>query len=51
MALLIGNIYIIRLARDYNDKACKEAVLSAARAAIGGKDPAQIMRAAQDRAE
>lgn len=48
MALLIGNIYIIRLARDYNDKACKEAVLFAARAAMGGKDAAQIMRAAQD---
>jgi hypothetical protein len=48
MALLIGNIYIIRLARDYNDKACREAVMSAAKAAIGGKDTAAIMRAAQD---
>ncbi len=48
LALLVSNIFIIRLARDYNDKACKEAVLSAARALISGKDAIAIQRAAQD---
>jgi hypothetical protein len=48
LALLISNIFVIHLARDYNDKACKYAVLSAARAAVSGKDAMTIQKAAQD---
>jgi hypothetical protein len=48
LALLVSNIFVIHLARDYNDRACKDAVLSAARAVISGKDPLAIQRAAQD---
>ena len=30
VALLIGNVYVIYLARDYNDRACREAIMQAA---------------------
>jgi len=48
LSLLVTNVYIMRLAKDYNDKACREATREAALAALSGKDENAMMRAAQD---
>lgn len=48
VALLVGNVYIIYLARCYNDKACRDAILCAAAAIESGKDSEAIMRAAKE---
>lgn len=48
IALLMSNIFVIYLARSYNDKACKDAVLSAASAVLTGLDASSIQRAAQE---
>ncbi|HEY9677385.1 MAG TPA: hypothetical protein V6C76_05225 [Drouetiella sp.] len=48
IGLLISNIFVIHLAKEYNDKACKLAVLSAARALVSGQDAGGIQKAALD---
>lgn len=48
LALLVANVYIMCLAKDYNEKACREATREAALAALSGKDVNVMMRAAQD---
>lgn len=48
LALLISNVFVMNLAKKYNDDACKEAVVQAAKAALSGKDEITTQKAAQD---
>ena len=48
LALLISNVFVMNLAKKYNDDACRAAVQSAARAALSGKDALSTQKAAQD---
>ena len=44
--LLALNIYIIRLARDCNNRACQTAVMCAGKAALAGRDSTAVAQAA-----
>lgn len=48
LALLISNVFVMNLAKKYNEDGCRKAVESAARAALSGKDPVTTQKAAQD---
>lgn len=48
LSLLISNVFVMYLAKQYNDDACREAVRQAARAALSGKDSITTQKAAQD---
>lgn len=45
-ALLIGNVIVLCLAHQYNDRACLEAVFEAGKASLAGHDQRRVMRAA-----
>jgi hypothetical protein len=48
LSLLVTNVYIMQLAKSFNDKACYDATREAALAGLNGKDVNGMMRAAQD---
>ncbi len=47
LAFLCANVYVINLAKAYNDKVCKDSILLAAKAALDGKDTGQVQQAAR----
>lgn len=47
LAFLCANVYVINLAKAYNDRVCKDSILLAAKAALDGKDTQSVQQAAR----
>jgi|AGTN01.2.fsa_nt_gi hypothetical protein len=47
LAFLCANVYVLNLAKSYNDRVCKSSILLAAKAALDGKDTQQVQQAAR----
>lgn len=47
LAFLCANVYVLNLAKSYNDRVCKDSILLAAKAALDGKDTQQVQQAAR----
>lgn len=47
LGLLSANIYVIQIAKIYNDRVCRDSIMLAAKEALDGKDKPEVIKAAR----
>lgn len=47
LGLLAANVFVIQLAKTYNDRVCRDSIMLAAKEALEGKDKPEVIQAAK----